>query len=137
MEELNQLRMRMNDLKQEMAQIAKEGLPLEFNKYFDIWPEAEAFRWSQYTPYFNDGDPCVFRVNQPYVKIGDEGGDSDDGYREEYDFENGSDERNRLQDMEGMLESCEDVLQITFGDHCQVTVWRDKNVAEVEDYEHD
>lgn len=22
-----------------------------------------SFSWSQYTPYFNDGDPCVFRVN--------------------------------------------------------------------------
>ena len=21
--------------------------------------------WTQYAPYFNDGDPCVFRVNDP------------------------------------------------------------------------
>ena len=136
MEELNQLRTRMNDLRQEMTNIAKENLPLEFKRYFDIWPEAEAFRWTQYTPYFNDGDPCVFRVNSPYVKIGEEGGDDDEGYLEKYDFEDDT-KRNRMQEVEDMLNSCEDVLQYLFGDHCQVTIWRDKNEATVEEYDHD
>jgi hypothetical protein len=26
----------------------------------------KAFGWSQYTPYFNDGEPCVFSTNQPW-----------------------------------------------------------------------
>lgn len=26
-------------------------------------PEVSSFSWNQYTPYFNDGDECVFRVN--------------------------------------------------------------------------
>ena len=59
MEELNQLRTRMNEIRAEMNQIAKDNLPLEFKRYFDIWPEADAFRWTQYTPYFNDGDACA------------------------------------------------------------------------------
>lgn len=137
MEELNHLRLRMDDIREEMKQAAKELLPVEFKKRFDEWPEAEAFRWTQYTPYFNDGDACVFSVNQPYVKIGDERGDQDDGYLEAYDFDPGSVEWNRMKDIEGMLESCEDVLEELFGDHCQVTIWRDKNEAEVEEYSHD
>lgn len=30
-------------------------------------PTIKAFGWSQYTPYFNDGDPCVFRVSDVWV----------------------------------------------------------------------
>lgn len=26
----------------------------------------KAFGWTQYTPYFNDGDPCTFSVNTPW-----------------------------------------------------------------------
>jgi hypothetical protein len=27
-------------------------------------PTIESFGWTQYTPYFNDGEPCVFSVNE-------------------------------------------------------------------------
>lgn len=30
-------------------------------EFFEIHPEIVALRWKQYTPYFNDGDACVFR----------------------------------------------------------------------------
>lgn len=29
----------------------------------------EAVRWTQYTPYFNDGDACVFHTGEIYVKV--------------------------------------------------------------------
>lgn len=29
-------------------------------------PEIYAFGWAQYTPYFNDGEPCVFWVGDPW-----------------------------------------------------------------------
>lgn len=32
---------------------------------FTKCPEVEAIRWNQYTPYFNDGDECVFNVHDP------------------------------------------------------------------------
>jgi hypothetical protein len=35
------------------------------DKFFELFPDAQAFVWTQYTPYFNDGDPCVFDVNGP------------------------------------------------------------------------
>ena len=31
-------------------------------------PEIAALRWRQYTPYFNDGEPCTFSVNDLYAK---------------------------------------------------------------------
>src|ERR1700674_1049946 len=38
--------------------LIRDGLKNIFDKY----PSIENISWTQYTPYFNDGDPCVFRV---------------------------------------------------------------------------
>lgn len=35
-------------------------------EFFDKNPGITALKWTQYTPYFNDGDPCEFRVNDVY-----------------------------------------------------------------------
>ena len=55
-------------------------------------PEVAAVRWRQYTPYFNDGDPCVFGVGEigvafidlPFSERGcsyeEFGGEYDDGF---------------------------------------------------------
>jgi hypothetical protein len=31
-------------------------------------PTMHSFGWTQYTPYFNDGEPCVFGVNEPWFR---------------------------------------------------------------------
>ena len=33
--------------------------------FFEECPKIQAVVWSQYTPYFNDGDECVFSINDP------------------------------------------------------------------------
>lgn len=38
-------------------------------------PRVLAVRWRQYTPYFNDGDPCEFGVGEFGVKIAKEEGE--------------------------------------------------------------
>ncbi len=40
-------------------------------------PTIKAFGWTQYTPYFNDGEPCVFSVGSPWFLTADDP-DSDD-----------------------------------------------------------
>jgi hypothetical protein len=35
-----------------------------FKDFFDQYPEVRSVKWSQYTPYFNDGDTCHFGVNE-------------------------------------------------------------------------
>ena len=32
-------------------------------------PKFESMRWRQYTPYFNDGDPCVFNIYEVYFRF--------------------------------------------------------------------
>lgn len=36
------------------------------------------FGWTQYTPYFNDGDPCIFRVGTPWFRTTADAAGSDD-----------------------------------------------------------
>lgn len=50
-----------------MKKVAEEGANLvkkEFKAVFDKYPELRAVTWSQYTPYFNDGEPCEFSVRE-------------------------------------------------------------------------
>lgn len=37
---------------------------------FAEFPGLRWFSWTQYTPYFNDGDPCVFGANTTYINAG-------------------------------------------------------------------
>lgn len=40
----------------------QEKLKVAFSKFFAEYPEFRSIEWNQYTPYFNDGEPCEFRV---------------------------------------------------------------------------
>lgn len=43
-----------------------------FNLFWKNHPTIKAVVWVQYTPYFNDGEPCVFQVHdmQPLTSVG-------------------------------------------------------------------
>lgn len=40
---------------------------------FEAYPDIETFSWTQYTPYFMDGDPCEFSVNTYSIDVNDVG----------------------------------------------------------------
>ena len=52
--------------------------------FFEECPKVQAVVWSQYTPYFNDGDECVFRINEPHFIV--DGFDVDD-LKDPYEYE--------------------------------------------------
>lgn len=50
-------------------------------------PTMKAFGWTQYTPYFNDGEPCVFGVGGPwFLTVNDP---DPDGMEDMYEFQIG------------------------------------------------
>lgn len=57
-----------------------------------IYPEVSGIAWTQYTPYFNDGEPCVFQAGEAYFSFNDveipEDRDCDYHWMED-DLENG------------------------------------------------
>ncbi|MBB3752417.1 hypothetical protein FHT44_004929 [Mycolicibacterium sp. BK634] len=106
-------------------------------------PQVEAVRWSQFTPSFNDGDPCVFSLGEFYVKLTDgdeEGGENEDGFYGEYDInehfstEDASYDSDNNHPIAEILdkelgwqtaERFDDVLESAFGDPAEITATRE------------
>lgn len=104
---------------------------------FVAHPELETFSWTQYTPYWCDGDQCTFGVNNDYPEInGDEVHDSrwDRTLKKSVPIEHKLGPANKA--VKAFLDtfSTSD-YEAMFGDHVKVTV--NKDGVEVEEYEHD
>jgi hypothetical protein len=123
-------------------------------------PTIVEFGWRQYTPYFNDGDPCEFDANGVWVRTAEDV-DVEDHYELEMDGHpslgripwavNPTTEEYEPQPYEGpdfaRFDRCRElsralergafdhVLIEAFGDHAAVTVRRDG--IQVEFYDHD
>lgn len=135
----------LNELMRESGEVA---LKERFKEIFDKNPEVEAFRWEQYVPAFNDGDPCVFTLTEVRMKLFNK---PDEIYDEEgwvnlwdcYKYETDSQGRmtdrvwllevgKTLGELEKELTSNEKVLEIAFGANVEVTV--DRNTITIEEY---
>ena len=128
----------IKDLQTKMQERGFQCIKEISKEIFDKYPELHSFSWDQYTPYFNDGDECVFRVND-WLKV-----QFEDGYiledwsstsrkyakNESPKYMDAADEAYKL-----VSSIPEDVMKKIFGDHIEVTIRR--NGIEVEDYEHD
>lgn len=133
---------RFKSLRDKLATVGKATITAGIKAFMAEHPEVESLRFRAYTPYWNDGDECTYRVRDPSLRLvgarGDEG-DYEDGYQDRFDLSGGAvtkplgEALGRLGDV---LRNAEDAVKATFGDHVQVTVGRDGN-AEVEQYEHD
>lgn len=130
-------------IQEEAAQAVKDIAAPGFKLFMDEHPEIAAIRWEQYTPYFNDGDPCVFRVGELYYKLvgGDEtGGDYGDGfeYLSTYRKPEGFMDQQWVKDLKELgsaISGAKDEMLAAFGDHVRVIVT--KEGVDVEEYEHD
>lgn len=55
--------------KAEMLETAKANFKDCAQEIFNEHPILKSFSWTQYTPYFNDGDACEFSVHTDYPRI--------------------------------------------------------------------
>jgi hypothetical protein len=114
----------------------KAALKEEFTAFFRDNPKNTAVRWRQYTPYFNDGDPCTFGVGEFTYKIDgklDDGGDYEDGFYSTW----GSEIKGHKRVAEAFEKAVRDtdVFESIFGDYVRVTATPEG--FEVEEYSHD
>lgn len=134
----------MQKLRLEKQRQAQAVFKAEAAKLFEANPMLQSFGWRQYTPYFNDGDTCVFGVYSDEPDINDKCGyDLDSGL--EYDASTRKwvqvrdpDPYIKLQVVVAKLLNGfdEDDMKHMFGDHVRVTVRRDGEI-DVDDYSHD
>jgi len=153
--EINELRERV---KKQVSDIFSGAVMELFVKY----PNLTRISWTQYTPYFNDGDTCEFGSNHtsPAIyfstTVVEDPDEEYDRYEEEwseydyYDYAAGyknktlkidltSDQLAELETAKGVIEFLknfdEDDMYNLFGDHQKVVITR--NGIDVEEYEHD
>lgn len=97
--------------------------------FFDKITDLEGISVNGYTPYFNDGEPCEFSINEPQYKLKD---------MDEYDWLWSSDEafNKAITEVFDTVFCYPDALfQLAFDDHFEVIITRDNAV--VEEYDHD
>lgn len=127
-----------------------------FKAFFDSYPEVKTIHWTQYAPYFNDGEECVFGVNEPHFTKTEYGeltdrehawGEEDDGIivsrvwnSERKTFDEIQLDANLMRDMDALSDILQsgangDVMLAMFGNHVWVKAHR--GGFEVDDYDHD
>lgn len=144
---------KMRDEMQRTLQKKMKGL---FKAFFDAHPEVKTVHWTQYTPYFNDGDECVFGVHDVHFTktLFTELNEREHAWGEEDDgividrlwddatrkFVKNDIDQTLVNDMNKLSSICmgsanEDVMKAMFGDH--VWVKAHANGFDVEEYSHD
>ncbi len=56
--------LRKQELQKELDAINQEIFADMSKELFAKFPSLDSFTWTQYTPYFNDGDECIFGVDE-------------------------------------------------------------------------
>lgn len=134
-----------NKTKKEFISKSQDVMKLAFKEFFEANPDINQVAWTQYTPYFNDGDVCEFGVSDIYftlakdeVDLGEADylGDEDTHYSE---CSSGPDVKKHARAFKTFTDEIrqlpEDIYLNTFGDHVKVVA--NKDGFDVQEYEHD
>lgn len=144
-------------LKNEMLEESKKIFTEVSKSIFEDNPKIKSFSWTQYTPYFNDGDACTFSADTDYISVNGERVDDAKWMspvtvktwgtwnRETRTYEGREEVPNLDYDkelVEGVGEIREflshfdnDFFLQQFGDHAEITVTSEG--VNIDEYEHD
>lgn len=125
MSKLTELKKKLEDMRKDYAAAAKDAFANEAKDLFAEHPGLKSFSWTQYAPYFNDGDPCTFSAHTDYPHIKFEGVESS---RAPY-------EKAGLDVIKFLSAFDDNVLEELFGDSVKVVVTAEG--TETEEYDHD
>ncbi len=133
-EKIEELQKEYLDIKSKYSKELSEKYVYLFEEVFQKYPELKSFSFPAYTPYFNDGDECVFNVYNVDIINGIDIYDYDEltnGLFSEGAMKNAIEE---IDAINYKLDSS--IFQAAFGDHSLITVRRNMTV-DIDDYEHD
>jgi hypothetical protein len=154
--ELNEMRIKMQQMKKEYEEViqnfGKEIFNSATKELFENNPKLTSFGWYQYTPYFNDGEECTFRVNRDYLTLNRTGESLDrcgvDYWKDpkynytppdpkDYNCDSIDELISIVEGIDKVLDLFEDDdLSLMFGDHAEITVFRDGRI-DIDSYDHD
>lgn len=126
-----QFKQLVDETNKKKLSLMKNYLLGESKKIFAKYPKLKSFGWTQYTPYFNDGDACYFGVNSdcPYIN-----GEHCEDMEEKQYKKWGENTVKSISELIGSID--DDDLAAVFEDHVMVTIHRSGRI-EVEEYSHD
>ncbi len=119
-------------LREVLGTVTKDDVVALLTPLFEQFPKVKAVRWRQYTPYFNDGDPCRFNVHDNYLRFDDteeEAGDYEDGFES---YSEDADQTAAMNAFDKALSIDKDIMEKLFGDPVTVTI--DRNGVEIDEY---
>lgn len=153
------LLLKIEAAKEEASTNARKLFRPIFDEFFEKCPIIESIYWTQYTPYWNDGDECVFGVNDIYftnyvIEITESSHHPEDTYE---DYENGdfvrgehrlhygrvgvlekllTDEQKQLiMNISQLLDHNNDVMELVFGNDAEIVVTKTDHT--IYEYDHD
>ena len=149
------LKKERDELRRKLQDAAKDHFKELAATVFVEHPVLQSFAWTQYTPYFNDGEECVFgaHTSNPHLKFGAQPVDGEAEEPEDEEDDYFYDKRNykgsyavpgfpntpqekagcAVIDFLGTFDDAD--LKEMFGDHIKVTVSR--SGVDVDEYSHD
>lgn len=101
--------------------IAKQGeaaVKEYLTEWFDKHPDVYGIIWSQYTPYFNDGDECIFHMNDI------RGFSTEELFDDASDYDKGDVDYDIMSELTDKFQTVDDIFKVVFGDHVTVKVTR-------------
>lgn len=134
---IEQLRNQVKEIKAQLVAETKRAIAPAATEFFKKHDHVVAISWRQYTPYFNDGEPCVFSVGDVELFS------KHTGSSEEFDPDQGEEGYSAwylkhrkdkeswitdelISDYKNLIAFTEDedTMEEIFGDHVQVTITR-------------
>ena len=157
LEELKQNQLQIYNIKKEVLELSSNIFEDFYKHIFQKYTDLKSFSWSQYTPYFNDGDPTFFIVNRDYISVNEDYVEDSNWYSENL-VTNWGTWNNDLKIYEGKVEEVnpnynpvlrkvtleistflglfdDDFYLSKFGDHANIRVTKDG--VDISDYDHD
>ena len=124
-EQFTAFKTQVEDLRMQLQHTGEQFLIEHFKEIFLKNPKLEKVSWSQYTPYFNDGEECTFSSNHEYADIEGEGLEYGEPAYESI--------KNSIREFLSQFD--DELMKNLFGDHVQLIVT--KEGISVEEYDHE
>lgn len=149
--DLNSSVIELLKMKEEMQAKMKAQLDATVKNFFKVVPKMKAITWVQYSPYFNDGDECIFHVRSVSVLnfvpkyfsryYQDDLAEDNRHTIILSDYDNVNEDLLSAEEIEActaiqnFISNNEDFMYDLYGNHVSIRIT--ENGAEVSDYDHD
>lgn len=139
----NSLEQLINEITEAQKRFLEEGksaFKVATKEFFDANPEVRAIGWTQYAPYFNDGEPCEFSVHDIYATTLDPSDDDFSAYdlvRGEYSYGDEHEAKGAQVDefLRLLSKVPDDLYRSLFGDDAMIVMTR--TGIDIDEYDHD